>query len=131
MKIKRFIDVEEEIRVVLTEYIQAYVRPLPKDFIIPSIEITSVGGSEVNEIDTFDVTLDSRAEDEYTAQLNLRNAVGIIEAIAESQTTKLRHVTVNTLASWGRDPVRQELALCTARIRVTAHKEITEVEKNE
>lgn len=127
MKIRRIIDVEETIRAALTEYITAYVRPLPRDFEIPSILITSVGGTEQNYIDTFDVTLDSRADDEGEAQLNLRNAIGIIEKIADDQTTALRSVSINTLATWGRDPVRQELAMCTARIRVTAHKEFTEV----
>lgn len=127
MKIKRVIDVEEEIRSNLSDYMTTYVRPLPDDFTVPSILITAVGGSEANEISAFDVTVDSRANDEETAQLNLRNAVGIIQAIAESQQTALRYVTVNTLMSWGRDPVRQELAMCTARIRVYAHKETTEV----
>ena len=127
MKIKRFIDIEDEVRLALTDHIKAYVRPLPKDFEVPSILITAVGGSEINEIDTFDVTLDSRANDEKTAYDNLRNAIGIIEKVAESQETALRYVTINTLASWGYDPVRQELAMCTARLRVIAHKEITEV----
>ena len=128
MIIERFIDIEEEIRKTLAEHMQAYVRPLPKDFDVPSILITSVGGVEQNKIDTFDVTLDSRAYDEETAQLNLRNAIGIIEKVAESQKTLLRYVTINTLASWGKDPVRQELAMCTARLRVVAHKEIAEVD---
>lgn len=127
MIIERNIDVEEEIRTALTEHIKAYVRPLPKDFEVPSILITAVGGSEDNRIDTFDVTLDSRADDECTAQLNLRNAIGIIKKAAKSQQTALRYVTINALGSWGRDPVRQELAMCTARIRVIAHTEITEV----
>jgi len=130
MKIKRFIDIEETIRAALTDYIKAYVRPLPEDFAVPSVLITSVGGIEQNDIDTFYVTLDSRANDEETAMNNLRNAIGIIEKIAEDQTTALRFVTVNTLASWGRDPVRQELSMCTARIRVIAHKEVTEVNKS-
>lgn len=130
MKIKRFIDIEETIRAALTDYIKAYVRPLPEDFAVPSVLITSVGGIEQNDIDTFDVTLDSRANDEETAMNNLRNAIGIIEKIAEDQTTALRFVTVNTLASWGRDPVRQELSMCTARIRVIAHKEFAEVYKS-
>lgn len=127
MKIKRSIDIEDEIRQALSPYIAAYVRPLPKDFVVPSILITWVGGTENEEIDTFDVTIDSRAEDEDTAQLNLRNALGIIRTVAESQTTALRHILINALGSWGRDPVRQDLAMCTARIRVTAHKEFTEV----
>lgn len=127
MKIKRFIDIEEEIKVALTDYIKTYVRPLPKDFTVPSILVTSVGGSETNSIDAFEVTLDSRANEEATAQENLRNAIGILEKVAESQQTPLRYVTINTLMSWGRDPVRQELAMCTARIRVVAHKELVEV----
>lgn len=128
MKIKRMIDIEEEVRIALTNYMTVYVRPLPKDFTVPSILITAVGGSEANGlIDGFDVTLDSRAEDEYTAQLNLRNAIGILQKVAEGQTTALRFVRLNTLTSWGKDPVRPELAMCTARVRIVAHKEIVEV----
>ena len=127
MKIERSIDVEEEIRENLGSYIQTYVRPLPENFVTPSILVTAVGGSESNTIDTFDVTLDSRAEHEEEALTNLRNAVGILKEIAKSQQTALRYVTVNTLGSWGRDPVRPELALCSSRLRVLAHVEIVEV----
>lgn len=127
MKIERFIDIEDEIRQALAPYMTVYVRPLPKDFAVPSILITWVGGTEREKIDAFDVTIDSRADTEETAQLNLRNAIGIIEAVAKTQETALRYVTINTLGSWGQDPIRQDLAMCTARLRVTAHKEITEV----
>ena len=127
MTIERSIDVEEAIRASLTQYIKSYVRPLPKDFEVPSILITAVGGSEANTIDTFDVTLDSRAEDEETALANLRDAVGIVKEIAKDQTTALRYVSVNTLGAWGRDPVRPELAMCSSRLRVIAHTEIVEV----
>lgn len=127
MKIKRYIDVEETIRAALTDYMTCYVKPLPAGFTVPSIEITSTGGTERDTIDTFSVVLDSRANDEYTAQLNLRNAVGIVRAIAESQTTDLRYVTLNTLGSWGKDPVRPELAMCSARLSVIAHAEEVEV----
>ena len=127
MRIERSIDVEEAIRASLTDYIQAYVRPLPKNFTVPSILVTAVGGSESNRIDTFDVTLDSRAEEEETALENLRNAVGIVKEIAKGQQTALRYVSVNTLGSWGRDPVRPELAMCSARLRVIAHTEFVEV----
>ena len=127
MRIERSIDVEEAIRASLTNYIQTYVRPLPKNFTVPSILVTAVGGSESNRIDTFDVTLDSRAEEEETALENLRNAVGIVKEIAKGQQTALRYVSVNTLGSWGRDPVRPELAMCSARLRVIAHTEVVEV----
>ena len=127
MRIERSIDVEEAIRASLTNYIQTYVRPLPKNFTVPSILVTAFGGSESNRIDTFDVTLDSRAEEEETALENLRNAVGIVKEIAKGQQTALRYVSVNTLGSWGRDPVRPELAMCSARLRVIAHTEFVEV----
>lgn len=127
MKIERFIDIEDEIRQALDPYMTVYVRPLPKDFTVPSILVTWVGGTEKEKIDTFDVTIDSRAEDEYTAQLNLRNAIGIIEAVTKTQKTALRYVTINTLGSWGHDPVRQDLVMCTARLRVIAHKETIEI----
>ena len=58
MKIERSIDVEEEIRVVLSDYIKTYVRPLPADFEVPSILVTAVGGTTENTVDYFDVTLD-------------------------------------------------------------------------
>ena len=129
MKINKSIDVEEEIRASLNDYIKAYVRPLPANFDIPSILIPAVGGTDENTIDYFDVTLDSRAEEDATALENLQKAVGIVIAIAESQTTKLRFAKVNSLGSWGRDPVRPDLAMCTARLRVLAHIETVEVNK--
>lgn len=129
MKINKSIDVEEEIRASLNDYIKAYVRPLPANFDVPSILITAVGGTDENTIDYFDVTLDSRAEEDATALENLQKAVGIVIAIAKSQTTKLRFVKVNSLGSWGRDPVRPDLAMCSARLRVLAHIETMEVSK--
>lgn len=129
MKINKSIDVEEEIRASLNDYIKAYVRPLPANFDVPSILITAVGGTDENTIDYFDVTLDSRAKEDATALENLQTAVGIVIAIAKSQTTKLRFAKVNSLGSWGRDPVRPNLAMCSARLRVLAHIETMEVSK--
>jgi len=127
LKIDRNIEVEEEIRVALSDYMKCYVRPLPANFEVPSILITAVGGSTENTVDYFDVTLDSRATEDAVALDNLRNAVGIVIAIAKNQSTKLRFATVNNLGSWGKDPVRPELAMCTARLRVIAHTETVEV----
>lgn len=129
MIINRSIDVEEAIRTSLGEYMQTYVKPLPANFTVPSVEITAVGGSEMDTIDTFDVTLDSRAEHEAEAYENLRNAIGIVIEIAKSQATALRVVNVNSLGSWGKDPVRPDLAMCSARLRVIAHVETVEVQK--
>ena len=127
MIINRSIDVEEAIRVSLGEYMQTYVKPLPANFTVPSVEITAVGGSEMDTIDTFDVTLDSRAEHEAEAYENLRNAIGIVIEIAKSQATALRVVNVNSLGSWGKDPVRPDLAMCSARLAIVAHQMSMEV----
>lgn len=127
MKIKRSIDIENEIRVGLSDYLTAYCRPLPAEYTLPNILITQVGGSDENGIDTFDVVLDARAETEAAASETLRTAIGVLKAVAAAQTTAIRYVEVNTSGSWGADPVRPDLALCTARIRVVAHLENLEV----
>ena len=127
MKIDRSIDVEEEIRVALNDYIKTYVRPLPANFELPSIMVTAVGGTTENTVDYFDVTLDSRASEDAEALENLRNAAGLVVKIAHSQRTKLRFAEITNLGSWGKDPVRPELAMCTARLRVIAHVENVEV----
>ena len=129
MIIQRNIDIEDEVRNALSEYITAYCRPLPEDFTVPSILVQQVGGTDENAIDTFEVVLDSRAETDAEALELLRNAVGILKVIAERQTTALRYVAVNSSGSWGVDPVRPELAMCSARLSVIAHEEITEVNK--
>lgn len=127
MIINRSIDVEDEVRQALSGYVTAYCRPLPKDFTVPSILVQQVGGTDANTIDSFEVVLDARAETDAEANEILRNAIGILKAVTASQTTALRHVSVNSSGSWGNDPVRPDLAMCSARIRVIAHEERTEV----
>lgn len=127
MIINRSIDVEDEVRQALSGHIRAYCRPLPKDFTVPSILVQQVGGTDANTIDSFEVVLDARAETDAEANETLRNAIGILKAVVANQTTALRHVSVNSSGSWGNDPVRPDLAMCSARIRVIAHEERTEV----
>ena len=127
MIINRSIDVEDEVRQALSGYVKAYCRPLPKDFNVPSILVQQVGGTDANTIDLFEVVLDARAETDAEANETLRNAIGILKAVTANQTTALRHVSVNSSGSWGNDPVRPDLAMCSARIRVIAHEERTEV----
>jgi hypothetical protein len=86
-----------------------------------------VGGTRLNEIDTFDLVLDSRAETDAEANEYLRNAIGVLEAVCNEQTTAIRHVVLNSIGAWGRDPVRPDLAMCSARIRVVAHIETTNI----
>lgn len=127
MIIRKSIDIEEEIRSVLSEHQTVYVRPLPAEYGLPHILITQVGGTVNQTINTFEVVLDSRAQTEAEALDYLTDAIGIIEAVAKEQTTALRHVTVNSSGSWGQDPVRPDLAMCSARLSVVAHQTEKEI----
>ena len=127
MVISKSIDIEEEIRTALTDYLTAYCRPLPKHYTLPNILITQVGGTTSDTIDTFSVVLDSRARTEAAALATLNEAIGILKAVAKNQTTAIRHVTVNTSGSWGQDPVRPDLCMCSARVDVVAHQIIEEI----
>ena len=127
MIINKSIDIEEEIRSALSEYQTAYCRPLPAEYTLPHILITQVGGQTVQTIDTFYVVLDSRAETEAAALDYLNTAIGILNQVAKEQTTAIRHVTVNSSGSWGNDPVRPNLAMCSARLDVVAHQTIKEI----
>lgn len=127
MIINKSVDIEEEIRTALAPYLTAYCRPLPRHYALPNILISQVGGTTSNKIDTFSVVLDSRARTESDALETLNTAIGILKQTAKEQTTALRHVTVNTSGSWGNDPVRPDLAMCSARIEVVAHQIIEEV----
>lgn len=128
MRIIKSIDIEDEIRQALDPYLAAYCRPLPATYTLPNILITQVGGTTSQTIDRFEVVLDSRAESEAEALDTLNQAVGILQHVAKAQTSDLRYITVNSSGSWGSDPVRPDLAMCSARIQVLAHQIITEVE---
>ena len=124
MTIERSVDIEDVVRVALSDYLTAYCRPLPADFRLPCILVTQVGGTDVEgKIDAFDVTLDARAKDAATANETLRNAIGILRKVSQDQTTAIRHIEVNASGSWGNDPLRPELAMYSARLRVVTHLE--------
>ena len=123
LEIIRSIDIEDVIRTALSGHFTIYCRPLPAKFTVPFLEISSVGGTDENEVDTFDVVLDARAQEDAGANELLRNAIGALKTIAKQQTTAIRHVTVNASGSWGSDPVRPDLAMYSARLRITAHQE--------
>lgn len=127
MRILRDLDIEDVIRNALSDHITAYCRPLPADFTMPCVLVQQVGGSDIDTVDTFEVVLDARAKTEAEALETLRNAVGILRSIAKLQTTEIRNVTVNSSGSWGNDPVRPDIAMCSSRLRVVAHLETVEV----
>ena len=124
--ITRSIDVEDAIRTALKDHITTYCRPLPEKFTVPCLLVQATGGSSeatasgIGKIDTFMVVIDSRAVEEETALRNLRNAVAIVE---KYRPVGVSYVAVNSLYSWGVDPVRPDLAMCSATLIVTAHRE--------
>lgn len=123
MKILRPVDIEDECRKALADYVTAYVRPLPESYALPNTLISCTGGDSENTIDRFTVVLDSRAETDAEALENLRNSIAILEKQAENQVGALRNVEINRQGSWGSDPVRPDLKLATATVIVTAHRE--------
>ena len=123
LEINRSIDIEDVIRTALSGHFTIFCKPLPAKFTVPSLEISSAGGTDENKVDTFDVVLDARAQEDAEANELLRNAIGALKVIAKQQTTAIRHVTVNASGSWGSDPVRPDLAMYSARLRLTAHQE--------
>ena len=126
--IRRSVDIEDEVRLALKDHITTYCRPLPKDFSTPCILVTQVGGSDQSgQIDYFDVTLDARATNAADANETLRNAVGVLRKAAGDHTTAIRHVEVNSSGSWGTDPVRPDLSMYSARLRVVAHLESKQI----
>ena len=126
--IRRSVDIEDEVRLALKDHITTYCRPLPKDFSTPCILVTQVGGSDQSgQIDYFDVTLDARATNAADANETLRNAIGVLRKAAGDHTTAIRHVEVNSSGSWGTDPVRPDLSMYSARLRIVAHLEQTTI----
>ena len=121
--ITRSIDIEDEIRTVLAEHMAAYCPPLPASYTLPNVLITATGGDSEStasgrgKVDTFIVVIDARAETEAEALETARNAVAVLEA------SDRFYVTVNSLYSWTNDPVRPDLAMCSATITATAHRE--------
>lgn len=126
MKYYKSIDFEDEVRVALKDYLTIYCRPLPADLALPSLEVRMVGGSDEDTIDTAMVMLYARAEDEATSYDYLREAVGLLKAVCDKQTTALRYCTVNSMGAWGTDPVRPDVAMCTATLMIRAHQELKE-----
>jgi hypothetical protein len=114
-------DIEFEVQQALSEYFTIYCRPLPEDYSLPNLLVTQVGGNDSDTIDFYEVVIDSRAETDGEANEYLRKAIGTLKAIAKQQNTVIRLVRVNTSGSWGNDPVRPDLSMCSARLEIWAH----------
>lgn len=127
MIIIRPVDIEEEIRAALADYFTAYVRPLPANFAVPSLLITATGGTSQNQIDTFTVVIDARAETAAAADNLARDALGVLEELTKQQKGALRFADDNALANWRTDPVRPELEMRSITLRVIAHRESVKI----
>jgi len=123
MNISISIDIEDEVRKALSPFFQIYCRPLPENLKTPSITVTQVGGSDTHKIDTFASHDRLGAKVEGEAIELLRKAIGTLRKVAEEQTTAIRYVSVNSSGSWGSDPTRPDLAMCSARLQIVAHLE--------
>lgn len=123
MNILKPVDIEDECRNALKDFITTYCRPLPANYSLPNVLVTATGGSSKDTIDTFTVVLDARAETDAQAVDVLNTAIGLIEAQASLQVGALRSVFINSLYRWGNDPVRPDLKLCSATVLVTAHRQ--------
>jgi hypothetical protein len=121
MQIQTSVDIEYEVQKILAPFLTVYCRPLPADFTTPCILVTQVGGSDRDTIDNFQIVLDSRAQRASQAIALLNKAVGILRKVSRDSTTPVRHVQVTSSGSWGVDPVRPDLSMCSARLTVTAH----------
>lgn len=122
-------DIEFEVQQALSEYFTIYCRPLPEDYSLPNLLVTQVGGNDSNTIDFYEVVIDSRAETDGEANEYLRKAIGTLKAIAKQQNTVIRLVRVNTSGSWGNDPVRPDLSMCSARLEIWAHLQTDTINK--
>lgn len=123
MQIQTSVDIEYEVQKILAPFLTVYCRPLPADFTTPCILVTQVGGSDRDTIDNFQIVLDSRAQRASQAIALLNKAVGILRKVSRESTTPVRHIQVTSSGSWGVDPVRPDIAMCSARVSVTAHLE--------
>ena len=127
MIVKRNIDIEADIKSALEDHLTTYVRPLPPKYKFPNILVHKTGGTDLDTIDTFTVVIDSRSKEDEEANEYLRNAIAILKVVAKNQTTNIRAVKVISSGSWGNDPVRQDVKLCSATLQIVAHEETVNI----
>lgn len=130
MNILKPVDIENEVRLALKDYFEACNRPLPKTYGLPNVLIEQTGGSSRDKIDTFQVRLSVRAETDEEASDVMRTVLGVLQTRCEEQFGALRHMSLNSQASWGTDPVRPDLKLCTALVLLTVHRETVTISES-
>lgn len=114
---RRSIDIEDEVRIVLSAYYTAYCDPLPARYTLPFIRVTNAGGSEANRLDTFTVAIEGYADNDAEACEITRNAVGIL------RENRYFYARENTKPSRFDDPLRPDLCRYRTTVLITAHQE--------
>lgn len=114
---RRSVDIEDEVRQVLGVYYTSYCDPLPKNYSLPFVRVTTAGGSEANQIDTFTVVIEGYADNDAEACEITRNAVGIL------REWKYWYTRENTKATRFQDPLRPDLCRYRTTLLITAHQE--------
>lgn len=121
------IDVEKEVVTLLKNKFNVCLRPLPEKYQTPITLVELMGGASENTIDTFTIRLSTRAKTNGEALTTLQTVLGFLDYQTKHQIGKLRFSVEQNLTSWGSDPVRPDLCLCTATVQVIAHKETLEI----
>ena len=130
MTIYRSVDIEDVERDVLSQYMTAFCPPLPATYPVPCVSVSHTGGdtaatsSGKGKVDSFVVVLDARAETHAEASELIRTAVAILEGASGGT---ISYTALNSAYSWGADPVRPDLAMCSATLIVTAHREAVNI----
>ena len=99
MNILRPVDIEDEIRKAMKDYLTVYVRPLPETYTTPSTLIELMGGTTIDTIDTFLVRFSTRATTDAEALDTLRTLLGVLKYQTGEQIGELRFSEEQNLIS--------------------------------
>jgi hypothetical protein len=121
--IKRSVDIEDAVRIALSEHMTAYCNPLPARYALPFVRVSGAGGTSRDAIDSFVVALEGYADNEAEACEITRNAVGVLKYAAGHGDPVIRYVEENTHAQLFNDPIRPDLSRYRTTVVVVAHIE--------
>ena len=125
--INRSADIEDAVRLALSEHMTAYCNQLPASFSVPCIRVSGAGGSTRDTIDSFVVALEGYADNDAEACEITRNAVGVLKYAAGHGDPVIRYVEENTHAQLFNDPIRPDLSRYRTTVIVVAHIEETTI----
>ena len=122
MEIRKSVDIEDEVRIILSKKYTVYCPPLPADYSVPFLFVTATGGSEASTIDTFSVALEAYSDSYAGANELIREAVGYLKAKVAEQGSVVAYVVENTKPALYQDPVRPDLMRYRTTLRIWCHQ---------